>query len=82
MIDAKTLSYINLYAILGALTQLCELEPKAKEILGKKKITMEIAVKTDLPPVSLLKTEAVRSSVAQVSVISVFLFRHPRSLTG
>lgn len=45
MIDAKTLSYINLYAILGALTQLCELEPKAKEILGKKKITMEIAVK-------------------------------------
>ncbi len=45
MIDAKTLSYINLYAILGALTQLCELDPKAKEILGNKKITMEISVK-------------------------------------
>ena len=45
MTDAKTLSYINLYAILGAMTQLCELDPKAKEILGNKRITMEITVK-------------------------------------
>ncbi len=45
MTDAKTLSYINLYAIFGALTELCELDPKAKEILGNKKIIMEIAVK-------------------------------------
>ena len=45
MTDAKTLSYINLYAILGALSQLCQLDPKAKEILGDKKIIMKISVK-------------------------------------
>lgn len=37
MIDQKTLAYINLYAVLGALENLCDLAPEAKEILTNKK---------------------------------------------
>lgn len=45
MVDERTLSYINFFAIFGALTELCKLDDKAKEIVGNKKITMEISVK-------------------------------------
>lgn len=37
MIDQKTLAYINLYGVLGALENLCDLAPEAKEILTNKK---------------------------------------------
>lgn len=37
MIDQKTLAYINLYAILGALENLCELAPEAPSLLTNKK---------------------------------------------
>lgn len=37
MDDKKTLAYINLYAVLGALENLCELAPEAGEILTNKK---------------------------------------------
>ncbi|MBR3621079.1 MAG: hypothetical protein IKN56_06185 [Clostridia bacterium] len=37
MNDQKTLAYINLYAVLGALENLCELVPEAGEILTNKK---------------------------------------------
>ncbi len=38
MTDSRTLAYINLYAVLGTLENLCELDSKAKEILaGMKK---------------------------------------------
>ncbi len=37
MIDQKTLAYINLYAVLGALENLCELAPEAPSILTNKK---------------------------------------------
>lgn len=37
MIDQKTLAYINLYAILGTLENLCELVPEASELAQTKK---------------------------------------------
>ncbi len=37
MIDQRTLAYINLYAVLGALENLCELAPEAESILTNKK---------------------------------------------
>lgn len=37
MIDSKTLAYINLYAILGTLENLCELVPEASALLTNKK---------------------------------------------
>ena len=37
MTDAKTLAYINMYAVLGTLENLCELDPKASALLTNKK---------------------------------------------
>ncbi len=47
MTDAKTLSYINLYAILGTLENLCELDSKAKDLLKglKKPVSIGFDVK-------------------------------------
>ena len=47
MTDSRTLAYINLYAVLGTLENLCELDSKAKEILAemKKPVSFCFAVK-------------------------------------
>lgn len=45
MKDQKTLAFINFYAILGSISELCKLDPRARELVGKKAITMEISVK-------------------------------------
>ena len=46
MTDAKTLAYINLFGILGALENLCELDEGAQNLLkGKKPISIGIEVK-------------------------------------
>lgn len=46
MIDQKTLAYINLYGILGALENLCELAPEASALLtNKKPLTIGFDVK-------------------------------------
>ena len=37
MTDAKTLAYINMYAVLGAIENLCELDEKASELVKTKK---------------------------------------------
>lgn len=47
MTDSRTLAYINMYAILGTLENLCELDDKAKEILStlKKPVSLAFDVK-------------------------------------
>lgn len=46
MLDQRTLAYLNLYAVLGALENLCELAPEAREVLtNKKPISIGIEVK-------------------------------------
>ncbi len=46
MMDSKTLAYINMYAILGTLENLCEIVPEASELLqGKKPISIGLDVK-------------------------------------
>ena len=45
MKDERTLSYINLFAIFGSISELMRLDPKAAEIVGDKPITLEISVK-------------------------------------
>ncbi len=37
LMDSKTLAYINMYAVLGTLENLCELVPEASELLKDKK---------------------------------------------
>lgn len=47
MKDQKTLAYLNMYAVLGTLENLCELDPKAKEIVAgiKKPVSLCFDVK-------------------------------------
>lgn len=46
MIDSRTLAYINLYAVLGTLENLCELAPEASALLtNKKPISIGFVVK-------------------------------------
>lgn len=45
MTDALTLSYLNLYAILGALEPLCEMVPQASKLIADKKVSVGITVK-------------------------------------
>ena len=47
MTDSRTLAYINLYAVLGTLENLCELDEKAKEILStiEKPVSVAFDVK-------------------------------------
>lgn len=46
MLDQKTLAYINMYAVLGTLENLCELDPEASAILtNEKPITLAFDVK-------------------------------------
>lgn len=43
--DNTTLSYINLFAILGSLTKLCEICPEAKELIADEKVSVGFTVK-------------------------------------
>lgn len=53
MTDAKTLAYINMYAILGALENLCELDSEASELVKTKKpVSIALAV-TDGPSATI-----------------------------
>lgn len=46
MLDQKTLAYINMFAIMGTLENLCELDPEARELLtNKKPISLAFDVK-------------------------------------
>ncbi len=46
LMDSKTLAYINMYAILGTLENLCEIVPEASELLqGQKPISIGLEVK-------------------------------------
>ncbi len=45
MTDQRTLAYVNLFGVLGSLTELCRQVPEAKSLLGDKKITIAISVK-------------------------------------
>ena len=45
MTDQKTLAYINLFGVLGSLTELCRQVPEARALLGDKKITISFVVK-------------------------------------
>lgn len=47
MTDSRTLAYINMYAVLGTLENLCELDDKAKEIIStlEKPISLAFDVK-------------------------------------
>lgn len=45
MKDARTLAYINLFAVLGAIPYLCEADPEAAGLIEKKQVSVGFAVK-------------------------------------
>ena len=45
MKDAKTLAYINLFAVLGAIPYLCQLDPESAKRIAGKSVSVGIAVK-------------------------------------
>jgi len=45
MTDSKTLAYINLYAVLGSIPRLCELDERAKELIKNEKVSLGFRVK-------------------------------------
>ena len=46
MTDAKTLAYVNMFAVLGALENLCDLDPQAQCIIdGSKPVSIGFDVK-------------------------------------
>lgn len=55
MTDSKTLAYINLYAVLGTLENLCELDSKAKEILAEVKKPVSVCFDVKGGPAATIK---------------------------
>jgi hypothetical protein len=45
MTDQKTLAYINLFGVLGSITELCRQVPEAQALIADKKITISFVVK-------------------------------------
>ena len=45
MTDSRTMAFINLYAVLGTIPYLCELDEKANELIKNEKITLGFEVK-------------------------------------
>ena len=45
MKDARTLAYINLFAVLGAIPYLCELDAEAAELIRGESVSIGFAVK-------------------------------------
>ena len=43
--DERTLSFINLYAVLGALTELCRLDEESRRLIADKNVSVGFAVK-------------------------------------
>lgn len=58
MTDSRTLAYINLYAVLGTLENLCELDSKAKEILAEMKKPVSVCFDVKGGPAATIKFSA------------------------
>ncbi len=55
MTDSRTLAYINLYAVLGTLENLCELDSKSKEILSEMKKPVSVCFDVKGGPAATIK---------------------------
>lgn len=55
MTDSKTMAYINMYAVLGTLENLCELDAKAKEIISTMKKPVSLAFEVKDGPAATLR---------------------------
>lgn len=68
MKDEKTLAYINLFAILGALPYLCDLDRKSAQLIENANVSVGFAVKGGPLPRSSLAAAGAAWSPAQIAV--------------
>ena len=80
--DAKTLAYINLNAILGSIPRLCEMVPEAKKLIDGKDVSIGFDVK-DGPAGTLVFKDGKCSFVEGVDNCDVKLpFSSPEKFNG
>ena len=61
--DQRTLAFINLFGVFGAIPALCELSPKARAAIGDKRISIGISVKNG--PEGTLSFEGGRATLRE-----------------
>jgi len=80
MKDAKTLACINLFAILGALPYLCELDPQSAKLIEGQALSIGFAVKDG--PSATLYIGGGRCRMAPPDVLfSLMILRYGITLT-
>ena len=80
--DERTLSFINLYGVLGSLTELCRLDEEAKNLIAGKNISVGFAVK-DGPEATLSFKDGACSFIPGVGSCDIKLpFGSPRKFNG
>ena len=68
MKDARTMAYINLFAVLGALPYLCELDSEAAKLIEGKSVSVGFAVK-DGPSATLFFGGGIFVYIASIFMI-------------
>ena len=82
MKDNKTLAYINLFAILGAIPMLCELSDEAQKLIKNDKVSIGFAVK-DGPSATLIFDSGKATMVEGVAQCNIKLpFSSPEKFNG
>ena len=82
MQDARTLSYLNMYAILGSLVQLCQLNKRAGELVKDAHVSIGFAVK-DGPQATLSFREGKVTLLEGVEKCTIRLpFSSPEKFNG
>lgn len=82
MQDARTLSYLNMYAILGSLVQLCQLDKRAGELVKDAHVSIGFAVK-DGPQATLSFREGKVTLLEGVEKCTIRLpFSSPEKFNG
>ena len=81
MKDAETMAYINLFAVLGALEELCAMDENAKALLPEKPVTILFDIKEG--PAALFTFGPEKCSMREGRARATFASRFPlmKSLT-
>ena len=81
-LDTTTLSYINLFAIFGAIPKLCELSDEARALIADKRIAMGISVKDGPCGVLRFENGAVTLSEGEGACDIKLSFATPEKFNG
>ena len=80
--DARTLAYINLFAVLGSLPHLCELSEEARGLIADRKISLGIRVKNGPCAVLYFDHGRVRMEQGRLPCDILLPFGSPEKFNG